>query len=99
MFGVAVRALPALGISVASVETLPGRNVASNILVAPGAQFCLFATRKLDVARSAFLLDISVPRNDFTGHDQRFQLGVCVLKYQHAEYQYKSGIKYSSRHR
>ena len=50
MLDMAVRALSALGISVASVEALPGRNVTSNILVASGAQFCLFATIKLDVA-------------------------------------------------
>lgn len=49
MLDMAVRALSALGISVASVEALPGRNVTSNILVAPGTQFCLFATLKLDV--------------------------------------------------
>ena len=87
MLGMAVRAVPALGVSVASVEALPGRDVISNILVAAGAQFGLFATLELDVARSAFLLDIGVPGNDLTGHDQRFQLGMCVLKYQHAEYQ------------
>jgi hypothetical protein len=99
MLGVAVRALPALGISVASVEALLRRNVTSNILVAPGTQFCLFFTRELDVARSAFFLNVGVPGNDFTGHDQRFQLGMCVLKYQHAEYQYESGIKCDSGHR
>lgn len=70
MIGMAVRAFPTLGIPVASVEALPGRNVARNILVAPGAQFCLFAPCELDVARSAFLLDIRVPGNDRAGHDQ-----------------------------
>jgi hypothetical protein len=28
-----------------------------------------------------------VPGNDLTGHDQSFQLCMCVLNYQHAEYQ------------
>lgn len=98
MLGMAVRAVPALGVSVASVEALPGCDVISNVLVAGGAQFFLFATLELYVARSAFLLDIGVPGNDFTGHDQRFQLGMCVLKYQYAEYQYESGIKYDSCH-
>lgn len=50
MLDMAVRALSALGISVASVEALPGCNVTSNIFVASGAQFCLFAALKLDVA-------------------------------------------------
>ncbi len=99
MLGMAVRAVPALGVSVASVEALPGCDVISNILVAAGAKFFLFATLELYVARSALLLDIGVPGNDLTGHDQRFQLGMCVLKYQHAEYQYESGIKCDSCHR
>jgi len=99
MLGMTVRTVPTLGVSVAPVEALLGRDVTSNVLVAPRAQFCLLATRELDVARSAFLLDIGMPGNDFTGHDQRFQLGMCVLKYQHAEYQYESGIKRDSGHR
>jgi hypothetical protein len=86
VLGMTVRALPALGVSVTSVKALPGCDVTCNILVTPGAQFCLLATRELDMARSAFLLDIGMSGNDLTGHNQRFQLGMCVLTYQHAEY-------------
>lgn len=99
MLDMAVRALAALGVSVASVETLSGGNVAANILMASGAQLRLFVPLKLDVARSAILLDIGVPGNDFAGHDEGFQLGLCVRKYQHAEYQQESGIKSDSCHR
>ena len=98
MLGMAVRAVPALGISVVSVEALPGRDVTCNIFVAPGAQSCLLATLELYMTRSAFLLNIGVPGNDFTGHDQRFQLGMRILRYQHTEYQQESYIKGYSRH-
>lgn len=99
MVGMAVGTVPAFGVSVATMKALPGCDVVANILVTSGAQLFLFVAIEFNVARSTFLLDIGVPGDDFAGHNQRFQLGMCVLKYQHAEYQYESRKKCVSSHR
>ena len=72
---VAIGAIPAFRIPVPAMESSLRGNIRRDVLMTLTAELGLLVALKLDVARSTFLLDVSMTGNYFARHNQRLELG------------------------